>query len=73
MADLLLTIVHFYFRLNNKLTENVNTFWANTTVAAEGTRKTYKKKAKHRKGKKSRGKGKSRKTGNKSRKNKRRY
>lgn len=49
--------------VNNKLTENVNTFWANTTVAAEGTRKTYKKKAKHRKGKKSRGKSKSRKTG----------
>ena len=61
--------------VNNKLTENVNTFWANATVAAEGTRKTYKKKAKHRKGKKSRGKGtkkNNRNTGNKSRKSKRR-
>ena len=62
--------------VNNKLTENVNTFWANATVAANGVfRKTYKKKAKHRKGKKSRGKGtkkNNRNTGNKSRKGKRR-
>jgi hypothetical protein len=57
----------------DKLTENVNTFWANATFAAEGTRKTYKKKAKHRKGKKSKGKGKSRKTGRKPSRNHQQY
>ena len=47
--------------VNNKITENVNTFWENTGVIAQGTKRKKGKKRKTRRGRgKSHGRGKSR-------------
>lgn len=72
ITELFEEVDNIIVQVNNKLTENVNTFWNTPATAAGGTRKTYKKKTKHRRSRKNK-RQKSKKKRRQQNKSKRRY